>query len=231
MKKNILKIFGIFVFAFLAGSLLFLKVNASSLPYIWVVDGEELWLGETNKAGTATTLIDNENKIVKLILNNYKGNSNIHAECRGTGLSGVRYVIELIGDNEINVLDDIAIGTMDSAVDYEFVGTGNLIINAPTPISYKDYNNYLYISPSENVLTSEKEQNNNNEISGHETENQAISKEKVKNNNFKEEKQNKNILKINKYILYSLIGILIILLVIIIILVKKSQKNKDDIKN
>lgn len=144
-----------------------IDVNAASIPYAWYVNGKII--EETNEAK-----VSREGKTITLTLNNYNG-GQLREECYGTGQEGIIFNIVLIGDNIINVEDGIGktIEYMNDTVDasigismessfakINFLGEGTLTINAPKPISYENYTNYLYISPSKNIYTNEKAINN-----------------------------------------------------------------------
>ena len=125
MKKYLKLCLVIAIVFSLTGLLPTCNVKAA-YPFVWVVDGEEIRLEQSNKAGTATW----DRTEDALILNNYKG-GQINISCRGTCSSEDNFNIKLIGNNEINVKDGFGIVTENPIT---FIGDGKLTINAIIPI-------------------------------------------------------------------------------------------------
>lgn len=134
-------------------------VHASGAPYAWVVGGETLGSGQSNTAATAKQVTDG--KTVTLTLDNYKG-GKIELTCYGTGQEGMKFIIELKGDNVITS-DDVGIAYTYTS-DLEFTGDGKLTVNAPTPASYSSEKNTLVIDKSSKATdTKEVEEDDDEE--------------------------------------------------------------------
>ncbi|MBR3132027.1 hypothetical protein IKG33_01265 [Candidatus Saccharibacteria bacterium] len=135
MKKNIFFVITLLVALLITGPSLVQNCFAA-YAYSWTVDGEQLRIGNSNTAGTASWQRDNEaNKDGgTLTLNNYNG-GQIKIECWGTGL-GHTFNINLVGDNYITVDKGIGILALEPIT---FSGDGTLTIEAAVPISSNDY--------------------------------------------------------------------------------------------
>lgn len=203
----------LFIFVIILGT----NVYAASLPYDYIIDGKEV----SEKLDDGSAIISKDSTSVTLTLNNYNGGP-IKLNCYGSGQSGIKFNINLIGENTISA-DDIGIDFDYSVKKDEnvinFTGEGKLTITAKTPISYEDYSDKLYIIPSENV---------------HSTTLSNDTSEKVNNDNTSKDKKttkeetNKDeiVIKVDKtsIILYSFIGYIIISLIVISYLSLKIRK-------
>ena len=203
----------LFIFVIILGT----NVYAASLPYDYIIDGKEV----SEKLDDGSAAISKDSTSVTLTLNNYNGGP-IKLNCYGSGQSGIKFNINLIGENTISA-DDIGIDFDYSVKKDEniinFTGEGKLTIIAKTPISYEDYSDKLYIIPSENV---------------HSTTLSNDTSEKVNNDNTSKDKKttkeetNKDeiVIKVDKtsIILYSFIGYIIISLIVISYLSLKIRK-------
>lgn len=145
MKKIKMLLVGILLLPFMMTI-----VRASGAPYAWVVDGEKLIADQSNSSATAKQVVDG--KTVTLTLDNYKG-GKIELTCYGTGQEGMKFIIELKGDNVITS-DDVGI-TYTYSSELEFTGDGKLTVNAPTPASYSSEKNTLVIDKSTKETTAE----------------------------------------------------------------------------
>ena len=203
----------LFIFVIILGT----NVYAASLPYDYIIDGKEV----SEKLDDGSAAISKDSTSVTLTLNNYNGGP-IKLNCYGSGQSGIKFIINLIGENTISA-DDIGIDFNYSVKKDEnvinFTGDGKLTIVAKAPISYEDYSDKLYIIPSENV---------------HSTTLSNDTSEKVNNDNTSKDKKttkeetNKDeiVIKVDKtsIILYSFIGYIIISLIVISYLSLKIRK-------
>ena len=183
-----------------------MMVSAALVPYIWIVDGEEISAQDsTNTAGTAK--IHKDGYLVTLTLNNYKGGP-LKEECRGTGVAEIEFKIVLEGENTITS-DNIGIELDTIGKEITFEGNGTLTIKAPKPLSYSNSENEMVINPSgtlkeehsDNAETpiSENEKEENLLISKNETEEDLLIDENKELIAPKEEKTN--------YILPIVIGV------------------------
>ena len=203
----------LFIFVIILGT----NVYAASLPYDYIIDGKEV----SEKLDDGSAIISKDSTSVTLTLNNYNGGP-IKLNCYGSGQSGIKFNINLIGENTISA-DDIGIDFDYSVKKDEniinFTGEGKLTITAKTPISYEDYSDKLYIIPSENI---------------HSTTLSNNTSEKVNNDNTSKDKQitkeetNKDevVIKIDKtnIILYSFILYIVMSLIVISYLSLKIRK-------
>lgn len=197
------------LFLMIVGLFFITKVNASGLPYDWIIDGEEVF--DSNSSKTAT--IEKDANTVTLTLNNYNGGS-LQLNCYGTGQDGLTFIINLVGDNKITT-DDVGIDFLYNGK-IIFNGDGNLTINSFKPISYENYSSYLYISPSENIYTDKKPTTND-------VDSNVVSD---KNNNSSVEKKDHNNYSDNNIIIILIIAFSIYLFVSIIIIALLVSKNK-----
>lgn len=214
------------------------NVNASTPPYIWTIDN-----GNSNLREDVTTITDTaflekkadpesgEFKIYVLKLNNYHG-SGIELECRGTGQSGMHFIIELTGKNVIN---DNNIGiNYEYSPDFEFTGNGSLIINAPIPISNKEYKNLFTIGDvtieeiekSMNDVDSEEESSVDENITEEAEKNTIKDKELDEENLIVEQNEAKDSEKKDKIIIYTCLGVFIVLILFIVLHILKQNKIK-----
>lgn len=199
MKKIRLFTFTILMLIY---SVFAINTNAASVPYSWNSNGIDIAQGTINGAS-----IDKEGKTVTLTLNNYNGGA-LELFCYGSEQDNIIFNIVLVGDNIINTNENIGI---TSKYKVSFLGNGNLTINATKPISYENYSNYLYISPSENIISDTKSElkdnTNNNETKSEEKTNDT----NVSNEDVKSDSNNNLVLYIfGGYILLSLILFLLI---------------------
>ncbi len=207
----------VFIFVIFLGT----NVYAASLPYDYIIDGKEV----SEKLDDETAFISKDSSSVTLTLNNYNGGP-IKLNCYGSGQSGIKFNINLIGNNTITA-DDIGIDFTYSVNKEEniinFTGDGKLTINAKTPISYENYTDKLYIIPSENVhsTTYEEKSSTNNK-------DDSVVKDTNKDKQTTKETSNKDevVIKIDKtsIILYSFVGYVIISLLVISYLLLKIRK-------
>lgn len=141
-----MKFYKIIVLVFLI--LLIINVNAAGVPYDWIVNKEEVL--ENNSDGTVSLIKDSTT--ITLTLNNYNGGS-LKLNCYGTGVEGLNFTINLVGNNTITTDEEYGIDFTSYNGKITFIGDGNLTINAKTPISYENFSSNLYISPTENIYT------------------------------------------------------------------------------
>ena len=245
MKKHLKLFYYLFLFVFCT---LIINVNASTVPYDWIVGGEEVNM-RSNSANTATLVKDG--KIVTLKLNNYNG-KGLELNCYGTGQPGMTFIIELSGNNVITD-DSIGIDFYYPDGKIEFKGDGNLKIYAKRPISYESIDTAMIIIPSENKyekLDSSTNTNNNTNTSNNNAStsnnntNTSNDNTNVTTNNDSDttgnnsvttandnketttiSKQN-NINNIIQYVFYALFGVYFIIstILFVIIFVKLSKK-------
>lgn len=242
MKKHLKLFYYLFLFVFCT---LIINVNASTVPYDWIVGGEEVNM-RSNSANTATLVKDG--KIVTLKLNNYNG-KGLELNCYGTGQPGMTFIIELSGNNVITD-DSIGIDFYYPDGKIEFKGDGNLKIYAKRPISYESIDTAMIIIPSENKyekLDSSANTNNNTNTSNNNSNtnsNTSNNNTNVTTNNDSDttgnnsvttandnketttiSKQN-NINNIIQYVFYALFGVYFIIstILFVIIFVKLSKK-------
>lgn len=221
------KIFNILVILIFAFSLTYglQEVGASSVPYGWRSDGQQI--GEENTVnGTATVTKDGH--IVTLTLNNYNGGPLVE-ECYGTGVNGITFNIVLIGNNTITNTSGYGI-TLDYNGKINFLGDGHLTINAQTPISYENYTNYMYISPSENIYT-----NNRNAVSDEETDDNKVDVATDENKAVKSDEIEDKDANVTEKIDYTfivmciLIGYIVISMIMFSVLFIKINKLKNNL--
>ena len=141
-----MRFYKIIVLVFLI--LLTINVNAAGVPYDWIVNKEEIV--ENNSDGTVSLIKDSTT--ITLTLNNYNGGS-LKLNCYGTGVEGLNFTINLVGNNTITTDEEYGIDFTSYNGKITFIGDGNLTINAKTPISYENFSSNLYISPTENIYT------------------------------------------------------------------------------
>ena len=215
MRKNKLVIIILLSVSFIA-KLAFTQNCFATYAYMWTVDGEQIGLGSSNTAGTASWQKDSEaNDGGVLTLNNYHG-GQIKIECLGTGL-GHTFNINLIGDNYITVDKGIGILALEPIT---FSGNGTLTIEAAVPISSNDYivkdsimtkieGNYSF-SENEKVIirTSDTTTNSNNDNSESNTTND----------------ENTIDWKLIAIIMISVTTISIIIIIVLLILLAKKGK-------
>lgn len=189
-------------------SLFTLNVNATSAPYHWypIKGGESLPTGATEEVS---------DKTVTLKLNNYNGNG-LKLECRGTAQEGVKFIIELTGENTIT--DENTGLDFNYEGKIEFTGEGSLEINAPKPISYESYENYMKIKPSENIYTDQEVTKDT------ESDAKLIS---TKDKTTKEKKDEDKEYKIMNIAIAAVMGLYILIsLIFIVVLTSKLAKRK-----
>lgn len=141
-----MRFYKIIVLVFLI--LLTINVNAAGVPYDWIVNKEEVL--ENNSDGTVSLIKDSPT--ITLTLNNYNGGS-LKLNCYGTGVEGLNFTINLVGDNTITTDEEYGIDFTSYNGKITFIGDGSLTINAKTPISYENFSSNLYISPAKNIYT------------------------------------------------------------------------------
>ena len=203
----------LFIFVIILGT----NVYAASLPYDYIIDGKEV----SEKLDDGSAIISKDSTSVTLTLNNYNGGP-IKLNCYGSGQSGIKFIINLIGENTISA-DDIGIDFDYSVKKDEnvinFTGDGKLTITAKTPISYEDYSDKLYIIPSENVHSTTLGNNTSKNVNNDNTS-------KDKKTTKEETNKDEVVIKIDKtsIILYSFIGYIIISLIVISYLSLKIRK-------
>ncbi len=220
------------------------NAKASTPPYIWTIDNGNKNLREDVTTITDTAFLERkegpesgEFKIYVLKLNNYHG-SGIELECRGTGQSGMHFIIELTGKNVIN---DNNIGiNYDYSPDFEFTGNGSLIINAPIPISNKEYKNLFTIG---DVTPEEIEKSVNDVDSMEESSKDENVPEEVEKNTVKDkaededeenliaeqrEKEARDSEKKDKIIIYTCLGAFVVLILFIVLRILKQNKIKKE---
>lgn len=203
----------LFIFVIILGT----NVYAASLPYDYIIDGKEV----SEKLDDGSAIISKDSTSVTLTLNNYNGGP-IKLNCYGSGQSGIKFNINLIGENTISA-DDIGIDFDYSVKKDEnvinFTGEGKLTITAKTPISYEDYSDKLYIIPSENVHSTTLSNNTSEKVNNDNTS-------KDKKTTKEETNKDEVVIKIDKtsIILYSFIGYIIISLIVISYLSLKIRK-------
>ena len=202
----------------------FFSVNASSVPYQWIVDGEKVNVGSNNPNASLVK----EGTKVELTLKNYHGKS-LKLDCYGTGQSGLDFSIVLVGENSIDS-DNIAID-MGEEKDNElkFAGDGKLTINASVPISNKDY---LYIEPSLNIISSDKKDVKSNDdtelVANNDNNGETIENSEPEENlvlvNETVEKDDSQIM----YICFTIFAVicLIVIAILAYLLVKKKNNYK-----
>lgn len=233
MKKKLSFLFLLFVLF----SFSILNVNASGLPYNYIINGKEVF--DTNEDGTAS--ISKTSDTVTLTLNNYNGGL-IKLNCYGTAQDGVTFYVKLIGENKITA-DDIGIDFPYNSLEsnkLKFVGEGTLEIIAKQPISYTSvYQNKLFISPSKAIFTSDYDSDNNSgeitvDVKKEGSENVTSGDtEVVDSDKNKSEEDNGNdsgVIKISKdkIILYSFVSYVILSLFVITFLVVKIRKLENN---
>ena len=104
------------------------NVNAA-YAYSWMIGGEHVGRGSSNKAGTASWVEDATYNGGVLTLNNYNGDQLV-LQCNGTGMGHV-FAIKLVGENTIRAK---GIGIVsDSPI--VFIGDGKLTIEANVPMA------------------------------------------------------------------------------------------------
>jgi hypothetical protein len=203
----------LFIFVIILGT----NVYAASLPYDYIIDGKEV----SEKLDDGSAIISKDSTSVTLTLNNYNGGP-IKLNCYGSGQSGIKFNINLIGENTISA-DDIGIDFDYSVKKDEnvinFTGDGKLTITAKTPISYEDYSDKLYIIPSENVHSTTLSNNTSEKVNNDNTS-------KDKKTTKEETNKDEVVIKVDKtsIILYSFIGYIIISLIVISYLSLKIRK-------
>ncbi|MBR2678750.1 MAG: hypothetical protein IKE63_04975 [Bacilli bacterium] len=214
------------------------NVKASTPPYIWTIDNGNSNLREDVTKITDTAFLEKkedpesgEFKIYVLKLNNYHG-SGIELECRGTGQSGMHFIIELTGKNVIN---DNNIGiNYDYSPDFEFTGNGSLIINAPIPISNKEYKNLFTIgnvTPEEieksvNDVNSKEESSIVENVTEETEQNTVKDKEEDEENLNAEQREARDSEKKDKIIIYTCLGAFVVLILFIVLHILKQNKIK-----
>ena len=202
MKKLVLLLITIFISVFT------LNVSATSAPYHWypIAGGENLPAGATEEVS---------DKTVTLKLNNYNGNG-LKLECRGTAQEGVKFIIELTGENTIT--DDSTGLEFNYDGKIEFTGEGSLEINAPKPISYESYQNYMNIKPAENIYTDQEVTKDT------ESDVKLISPKEKKNKDDKDEEKDYKVMNIA---IAAVMGLYILIsLIFIVVLTSKIAKRK-----
>ena len=150
--KNIKNLFLAILIVFV--SLFTINAKASSVPYLWEVNGEEI---NTNHS-TDYARLEKDGKVVTLYLTNYNG-AGIKLKCYGTGQSDMTFIIVLTGENYITDENiGVDLGTELSKYKIDFRGEGTLSIKAPKPISNESYENTMIIKPAQNVYTDVEEE-------------------------------------------------------------------------
>lgn len=210
MKKlNIISLLSIMFFGLIV--LLPVKDVNAAYAYVWNVGGETLSKGSSNKSGTATWADDTLYNGGVLTLNNYQGGP-IKIECKGTALGHV-FAIKLVGQNKISAKDGIGIY---AGADIAFIGDGQLVIEAKTPIGGEHHDNVVVIEPKNcsvncpncpacPVIKEETTNDDNNETITENTDNE-VNNEEVSNDNEKEETE-KNENANNEDKMYTTIGV------------------------
>lgn len=211
MKK--IKFISIFIIVFS----FFVNVNASGLPYNYIIDG--VTVNDTNSDGSAT--VSKTSDSITLTLNNFKG-SSVELNCYGTGQDGITFNVNLIGTNVIEG-NDVGIKSLNKL---NFIGNGTLLIKASTPISYESYKDSLYISPSENIygtsITSNTEQN----ITIADDTSKNTSTDAIEEDRETEEETDDNSITISKtnLIMYIFFGYVILSIIVMSIMTVKIRK-------
>lgn len=213
MKKK-LKILTIIFIIF---TLFITNVEASSPPYKWKVNGEELWWDTSNKSNTAKFSSIQENGYIKsgkLTLDNYNG-GQLELECYGSAMD-ISFVIELIGDNYITVKDGIGI----IAPGISFIGTGSLIIEAIYP--FNDLNETVYGVTNKFKLISP----NNDNLA--DTTDEIVDDEKDINSNVEKSEEIDLVTTTsnNTYLIISIVlGSLCVILFVALLVLAQKKKN------
>lgn len=199
-------------------------VKAASIPYRWSSNGLEI--NEENNINNTATVKKEENEIT-LTLNNYNGGALVE-ECYGTEVSDVTFNIELIGTNTITANNGTGIeGTsfLNNNVKINFIGNGNLTINATKPINYENYSDYLYVSPSENIYTNVKQENIEKDTD--DMVNKETKEEQTKNTKVDSSDSNKTDKLVN-ILLGVLSGVILFSGILFIVLFKKINRLKNN---
>lgn len=219
--KMVLKVF--FVFSLMVIPFLgFYEVKASSIPYGWKSDGQQIDSDVNNSAS-----VTKDGYTVTLTLNNYNGGP-LEEECYGTGVAGVTFNIELIGNNSITDLTGTGITLDYPNTKINFIGSGSLTIYAKTPISYENYTDYLYINPSQNIYTNVKDSIEEKPTTGDDSTivNDNKSEDVASgDDNVGEENEKTDYTFI---IMWVLIGYIVISIIMFILLFGKINKLKND---
>ena len=243
MRKNKLIIIMLLAVSFIA-KLAFTQNCFAAYAYMWTVDGEQIGLGSSNTAGTASWQKDSEaNNGGILTLNNYNG-GQIKIECYGTGL-GHTFTINLVGDNYITVDKGIGILALEPIT---FSGNGTLTIEAAVPISSNDYifedsigtkieGNYSF-SENEKVIirTSDTTTNSNND-NGESIANTDSEDDQLSDENAESIDSDINTTNDENTIDWKLIAIIMIpvtaisIIIIIVLLILLAKKGKIQTTN